>query len=117
MPVTFEELRQKLMTLPGVEESPFAGTPGFKVRRRTLARLRSEVDPDSFMLAKVEDMERQMLIAQSPEVYYYTQHYASGPYILIHLSQADPDELWELIEQSWRRLASKRQLAVHEASA
>jgi hypothetical protein len=116
MSVTFEELRGHLLALPGVEESPYLGTPAFKVRRRTLARLRSEVDPDSFMLAQVEDIERQMLLAKSPDVYYFTPHYASGPYILVHLSRADRDEVFGLAEQSWRRLASKRQLAAYEAS-
>jgi hypothetical protein len=114
--VAFNEIRDFLLTLPGVEESPFMGTPGFKVRRRSLARLRSEVDPDSFMLAQVEDIERQMLCAKDSDVYYYTQHYASGPYILIHLSHADRDELFELALQSWRRLASKRQLTAYDAT-
>jgi len=57
-----------------------------------------------------------MLIDKSPDVYYYTQHYASGPYILVHLSKADHEELFELAEQSWRRLASKRQITAHEAA-
>ena len=116
MAVSFDDLQQRILALPGVVEKPYLGTPGFQVRGKALARLRSEVDADSFMLAQVEDIERQMLIAKSAEVYYYTQHYASGPYILVHLSQADPEELWELVKQSWRRLASKKQLEEYEAS-
>ena len=116
MPVTFDEIYAKLHTFPGVEDSTFMDTPGFKVRRKTLGRWRREADPDSFMLAQVDAIERQVLCDKDPDVYYYTQHYASGPYILIRMSKVDRDELWELLEQSWRRLASQRQLAQHEAS-
>ncbi len=38
-PLTLTEVRRLLLALPGVEEGPCYGTPGFRVRGRFLARL------------------------------------------------------------------------------
>ena len=46
--VDFRAARRLLLALPGVEEGPCYGTPGFRVRGKFLARLRESLRRDPF---------------------------------------------------------------------
>ncbi len=112
--VTFEQVTKMALALPGVEARSSYGTPGLYVAKKFMARLR---EPDVMVLRPVEDHEQQFLMGTQPEVFFLTEHYRGYPTILIRLSKVDPREMRDLIEQSWRRLASKKLLAQYEASA
>ena len=112
--MTFDEVVAIACELPGVEESTSYGTPSLKVRKKFMARLR---EPDVIVLVGVEDIEQRMLMETQPRVYFKTPHYEGHPSILIRLSKVDPEELRDLIEQSWRRIAPPRLVALREAQA
>jgi len=110
--MTFDEVVAIAGELPGVGESTSYGTPSLKVRMKFMARLR---EPDVMVLVAVEDIEQRMLMETQPDVYFKTPHYEGHPSILIRLSKVDPAELRDLIEQSWRRIAPPRLVALRDA--
>ena len=99
---------------PGVEESRSYGTPAIKVKRKLLARLRSEAEGG---LAIVCDfMEREMLMQAAPETFYITDHYADWPMVLINLETVRWDAMPDILERAWRRVATPRLIEEYEAS-
>lgn len=99
--------------LPEVEESTWAGTPSLKVRKRSFVRLR---EPDVIVvLADLE--EKEALLRSEPDVFFTTPHYDGYPALLVRLSAIEPDELAEILEDSWRRVAPKRVVKAFDESA
>ncbi len=49
-----------------------------------------------------------------PESFFITDHYRNYPAVLVRLAQIDPDDLSDVIEQSWRWLAPRRLVAEYE---
>jgi hypothetical protein len=102
--VTYDEVLQMALTLPGVEESTSYGTPALKVRGKFMARLREE---DVLVLKPVDDLEKQMLMETQPQTFFVTDHYRGYPTVLIRLSRIQPDQMHELLDSAWRRLANR----------
>ena len=111
-PVTFETVRQLALALPGVEEGKSWGTPAFRVGKKFLARLREDGD----LVVRVEFAAREVLRGAAPETFHITDHYRDYPAVLVRLSKVDPDDLRDLLEEAWRRNASKKLLAEFEES-
>jgi hypothetical protein len=109
----FARISKFALALPGVEARSSYGTPGLYVGKKFMARLRDD-DYDTMVLKPVEDDEQRFLMETQPDVFFLTQHYVGYPTILIRLSKVDPAQLEELVEQSWRRLATKKMLAEHD---
>ena len=97
--------------LPEVEVSTSYGTPALKVRKKLFARLR---DDSEHLVIFVDFMEREALVQSSPDVFTVTPHYADWPMILVHLDSVDPEELGELVIESWRRRAPKSVVAAYD---
>ncbi|MEK6287085.1 MAG: MmcQ/YjbR family DNA-binding protein [Acidobacteriota bacterium] len=112
-PVTFDTVRQLALALPGVEEGTSYGTPAFKVGGKLLARFHQ--DGESLVL-KTEYAAREVLIGANPKTFYITDHYRCWPWMLVRISNVDPGELGALLEEAWRGLASKRDIAARDAS-
>ena len=110
--VTFETVRQIAQTLPGAEESTSYGTPAFKVKGKLFAR--QHQDGESLVIA-VDFAAREEMMSAAPEKFYITDHYRCWPYMLIRVSRVKRHELKGLLEEAWRRLASKRLLAEFDA--
>jgi hypothetical protein len=108
---TFEQVTAIALAFPGVEARSSYGTPGLYVAKKFMARLR---EPDVMVLKPVEDDEQRFLMGTQPDVFFLTDHYRGYPAILIRLSQVQPEQMRELIEQSWRRLAPKKLVAEYE---
>ena len=111
--MTFDDVVALASELPGTETGTSYGTPALRVRRKFMARLRE--DGDTLVLTPVDDIEQEALMATQPGVFYTTPHYQGHPSVLIRLSRVDPEDLRELLEQSWRRLAGKRLLQAYES--
>jgi hypothetical protein len=114
MAVTFAAACELFIRLPGVVEGTAYGTPAFRVRSKFLARLHE--DGDSLVL-KVGELEQGLFISLDPNVYTITDHYSGTAYVLIRLSRIDPLDLRLRIEEAWRKLASKRDLAAYPDSS
>lgn len=111
--VTYDTVRRLALALPGVEDSTSYGTPSLKVHGKFIARLKE--DGESLVI-RIGFLERQELMDAAPEIFYITDHYANYPAMLIHLSKVRKDVLRRLLEDAWRRLASKRLLRAGQLS-
>lgn len=103
--VTAQGVRRLLLALPGVEEGPCYGTPGFRVRRRFLARLR---DDNQTLVVKCGFDERDSRIQADPGTFFTTDHYRGYPTVLVRLPSANAEDLQALLECAWRLAAPKR---------
>ena len=92
--------------LPEVEESTWFNTPSLKVRKRSFVRLKE----DNVIVVLVDLDEKEQLLRSEPEIFFTTPHYDGYPAMLVRLSAIDPEELREVLEDSWRRVAPKRVL-------
>lgn len=110
-PVTFDTVRQLALELPGVVEGTSYGTTAFKVGGKLLARFHQ--DGDSLVI-KVEYAAREVLMGANPKTFYVTDHYRCWPWMFVRIANVDPHELRGLLEDAWRRLASKRDIAARE---
>lgn len=109
--VTFDMVRRLTLELPGVEEGTSYGTPAFRAGGRILARFHQ--DGESLVL-KVEYAAREVLMGKHPETFYVTDHYRCYPLMLVRLANVESGLLRVLIEDAWRSLASKRQIAAYQ---
>ncbi|OOQ58258.1 MmcQ/YjbR family DNA-binding protein [Mucilaginibacter pedocola] len=98
-------LRNTLLPLPGVTEKLCFGTPAFYVNKKTFTRIWE--DGETLVVGSTE---RDNLIAANPNVYFVTDHYLNYDYVLVHLAQADPEELKPLLIQAWKNRATKKLL-------
>lgn len=106
--VTFDDVRQLALTLPGVVEVSSYGTPGFKVKGKLFVRFHQ--DGESLVVgASFED--HKALIAEQPETFYLTDHYLNYPWVLVRLSTVRAEQLADLLRQAWRRAAPKSLVA------
>ncbi len=91
---------------PGVEEYTAYKTPALRVRKKFIARLRT--NPDALVLRVIDLLEAEALLKGQPEIFFSTPHYDGHPYVLVHLDKIGRKELAELIEDAWRTQAPKR---------
>ena len=89
---------------PGVEVSRSYGTPAIKVKRKLLARLRSEAEGG--LAIRCDFVEREMLLQAAPETFYITDHYADYPMVLINLGCVRWDAMPDIVERAWRVVAT-----------
>lgn len=105
-------MRQIFRALPGVEEGPCYGTPGWRVARKFLARLREDGDS---LAVRIGFEERDLLLAADPKTFFVTDHYAGSPAVLVRLSSIGEEALRRVLEQAWRQRAPKRLVAAFDA--
>src|SRR6267142_367943 len=98
MPVTFEDVRQLALNLPGVEESTSYRTPAFKIKGKIVVRFHQ--DGESLVIP-VEFADREILMAEQPETFYITDHYLNYPLLLARLATIRADQLSDLLRQAW----------------
>src|SRR5262245_27933345 len=100
--VTVPRLRRIFGELPGVEEGPCYGTPGWRVKKRFLARLKEDGET---LVVKVGDEERDILMAADPKTFFVTPHYFGYPTVLVRLPNVRLPVLREVLERAWQRAA------------
>ena len=99
---------------PGVEVSRSYGTPAIKVKRRLLARLRSEAEGG--LAIQCDFVEREMLLQAAPETFYVTDHYADHPMVLVNLETLRWDAMPDIVERAWRIVATRALIKEFEAA-
>lgn len=112
MPMTFAEVGDYLLTLPGVVAGTHYGTPSFKVGKRFLTRLKEDGET---LAIRIGFDEREMLMEVDPDSFYLTDHYRNYPAVLVRLANVEAATLKRLLLQSWRAVALKRMLAAYDA--
>ena len=98
--------------LGGVSEAHSYGEPSLKVGKAMLTRLR--VDDRSIVLKDIDLDERDMLMAQAPDLFFTEDHYVGYDIVLARIAAADVARLTPFIERTWRRIAPKRVIAVYD---
>jgi hypothetical protein len=106
---TFDIVRQIGLALSDVEEGTMYGSPALKVRGGLLTCLaiNKSAEPDSLVVA-IDFDQRSGLLAEAPETYYVTDHYADYPVVLVRLSQIRIDQLRDLLGSAWRFVAAQK---------
>jgi hypothetical protein len=101
-------VRRLALALPGVEEGPSYGTPGFRVAGKFLARLWEDGET---LVVKCGDNERDFRIQAAPGTFFSTDHYRGYPTVLVRLGKVRLADLRDVLEEAWRRNAPKRLVA------
>lgn len=93
---TEDDVRHICLALPGVVERESWGQPAW-FARTLMARI---WEPG---VLTVKTTERDALVNEDPATYYWTPHHERSPkLVLVRLSEVQPDELAELLEDSYR---------------
>jgi hypothetical protein len=100
-------LRRIALSFPGVEEGTSYGTLAYRVGNKFICRMKE--DGESLAI-RMEFGEREILVEGEPETFYFTDHYANYPMVLIRLPKVHPDELKRIFGNAWHRFASKKLL-------
>lgn len=110
---TEDDVRRLALSLPETTERPWRSTPGFRVRDRSFARIRD----DGLVVVFVADLdEKEALLVAAPQTFTTTPHYDGYPAVLVRLDSIEPDELAEVLTDSWRLKAPKRLVASFDAA-
>lgn len=110
-PVTFETVRKIALALPGVEEGLSYGTPGLRVRGKLFARIWEDGET---LVLKIGFDAREILLKADPATFFFTDHYAGYPSVLVRLPAISREALAGVVEEAWRFNAPKRLLAAHD---
>jgi hypothetical protein len=98
---TEDDVRAIALGLPETTEEQWYQSPGYKVTGKGFLRIRTEAEGG--LVVFVSDLgEKDALIAANPSVFFTTPHYDGYAAVLVNLAAVDPDELRELITESWR---------------
>ena len=92
-----QDVRELALGLPQTKEKPSYGTPGFRVKDRLFARLRT--GPDALV---IWSDEKELLLGADPDKFFTTPHYDGYPMVLVRLDNVDRQELLELLTDSYR---------------
>jgi hypothetical protein len=101
--IDFDTVRKIALAWPEVEDASAYGTPAIKVRGKlmTCMAINKSAEPGSLGV-RIDFDQRAELVATAPDVYYFTDHYANYPMVLVRLSRIHPDALRDLLRASWR---------------
>ena len=70
--------------------------------------------PENRAMIKAHHDERDALLATAPDVYEAGWATNSSAWVTVHLELADPEEVFELLEEGWRMTATKRAIKVFD---
>lgn len=109
---SLSDVRRIALGLPGVEEGPSYGTPGFRVAGKLFARIKED---DVTLVVRIDRDSRDALLEANPSTFFVTPHYRGYDGMLIRLSSVTAAELREQLVAAWKRCASKKLLAAFES--
>ena len=104
-PLTLDDVRAIVLSMPEVEETTAYGMPAFKAAGTRFAGKpieRAGVDPNSLGV-HMSFEERDRRIASQPDVYYLIDHFVKYPAVLVRLANIGRDELREILGAAWRQ--------------
>ncbi len=104
--MTPEEMREIVLSFPGVEEGMSYGSPAFKVNGKFFTRLRR--DDQSMVLTGISFDEREMLMEAEPATFHITAHYKDYPAVLARIDSLHPGSFRNVLDRRWREIAPKK---------
>ncbi|MET0920315.1 MAG: MmcQ/YjbR family DNA-binding protein [Acidimicrobiia bacterium] len=105
------------MSLPGTSEEPHFDKTSFRVRGRIYA---TWSDANHLLAIQVDEAEARSLLTQDPSVFtpaLFGKTRVVADWIGVRPVSAEPDLVFELLENAWRRRASKRAVAAFDHAA
>jgi hypothetical protein len=110
--VTYEQLREWALALPGTNEVHVEqwGHPTLRYGEKMFA---SGQPGSAYASVKASPEDQAELIAAAPEVYEKAAYVGRYGWVRVNLAQADPEELRALVVEAWRRTAPKRVVAAY----
>ena len=99
---TWTDVRRLAKALPGAEESTSYGTPAFKVKKKLIVRLHQSGEA---LVVMISMSDRELRMKVDPETFFITDHYLNYPAMLVRMATVQEDDLRELLEEAWRRVA------------
>jgi hypothetical protein len=99
--INFEVVRSIGAGLPDVKDTSGKRGTALKIKGRLMAceAVHNSAEPNSLMV-RISLERREALLAQNPQAYYLTDHYAPYPAILARLSRLESDSLRSLLAES-----------------
>jgi hypothetical protein len=105
---TEDDVRRACLALPGVTERVSWDQPAWFART-----LMARIWEPGVLTVKTE--EREALAGNDPATFFWTPHHERSPkLILVRLEQVAPDELAELLAESYRLAGSPRSARMNE---
>lgn len=105
-PADFETVKKIALQFPGTEESvSHENTPSVKLRGKLMCRLH---DCGEFIPIHLTFELRDKYLDSHPEVFHLPVHFKNYPYVCMWIHKYDMKLLNEVLELSWRSLASKK---------
>src|SRR4051812_35508818 len=97
-PITFQTVRAIGLKLAGAEVGTSYGSPALTVNGRMFAciAINKSAEPDT-LAVRVPLEQRRDLLADAPDTYYVTEHYADYPMVLVRLARVRRDALADLL--------------------
>ena len=117
---SWDDVRRIALDLPETDEGTTHGNRSWRVKekgfvwerplRRGDLEALGDAAPDGPILgARVEnEMAKEALIANDPDVFFTTPHFNGYPAILIQLEKISVEDLTEVIVEAWLARAPKR---------
>ena len=114
---SFSRVQKHGVKLPGVEVSTYFGTPALKLDGQMIACMASHksAEPNT-LVVRVDFLERDLRVANEPDVYYLKPHYVNYPCVLTRLSKLSDAALKDLLESGYRYVAKKKTARAHTRS-
>jgi len=104
----FEAVKNIALIFPGTEESiSHEGTPSVKVRGKLMCRL---YDSGEFIPIRLDYEIRDRYLETYPEIFHLPDHFKNYPYICMWINIHNKKLITEVLELSWKGLATKRQI-------
>lgn len=108
----FEAVKNIALTFPDTEESvSHEGTPSVKVHGKLMCRLH---DRGEFIPIRLDFKLRDKYLDSHPEMFHLPDHFKAYPYICMWIDKYDKKLLMEVLEQSWKGLATKKRIKEYE---
>jgi len=104
-------IRDAVKDLPGFNEKPSYGTPGFFVGKKLFARLKEDCET-----LVVQTYEREKWMEADPATFFVTDHYLNYDYMLVSLRTVSPDDLTTLLTIAWSNRATNKLITEYEAA-
>lgn len=106
------DVRRLALALPSTSEGTSYGTTAWRVADRVFLRLHAD---EGVLVAWCEDEHaKQSLLANEPDAFFTTDHYAGHASVLVRLPVIAHGRLAEVVLDAWRARASKRLLRAAE---
>jgi len=106
---SFDRVQKLGLKLPGVEVSTYFGVPALKLNGQMVACMASHksAGPDT-LVVRIDYFERDLRIANEPDLYYLKPHYVNYACVLTRLARIDDSALADLLESGYRFVMKKK---------